>query len=113
MRERGKAFKRDHRIFTRMPFMHALAVGRSVLVSTFAGWRGSVAFRPARKQPAQPLQLYDIEACPYCRLVRETLSALDLDALIYPCPKRSEEHTSELQSLMSNSYAVFCLKKKN
>src|SRR3546814_9251760 len=25
---------------------------------------------------------------------------------------RSEEHTSELQSLMSNSYAVFCLKKK-
>src|SRR3546814_3247684 len=27
--------------------------------------------------------------------------------------KRSEEHTSELQSLMRNSYAVFCLKKKN
>src|SRR3546814_6418784 len=26
---------------------------------------------------------------------------------------RSEEHTSELQLLMSNSYAVFCLKKKN
>src|SRR3546814_8185836 len=28
-------------------------------------------------------------------------------------PLRSEEHTSELQSLMSTSYAVFCLKKKN
>src|SRR3546814_4811271 len=27
-------------------------------------------------------------------------------------PIRSEEHTSELQSLMRNSYAVFCLKKK-
>src|SRR3546814_7961665 len=27
--------------------------------------------------------------------------------------KRSEEHTSELQSLMRTSYAVFCLKKKN
>src|SRR3546814_8532087 len=26
---------------------------------------------------------------------------------------RSEEHTSELQSLMRNSYAVLCLKKKN
>src|SRR3546814_6602124 len=26
---------------------------------------------------------------------------------------RSEEHTSELQSLMRNSYAVFCLQKKN
>src|SRR3546814_8629057 len=28
-------------------------------------------------------------------------------------PCRSEEHTSELQSLMRISYAVFCLKKKN
>src|SRR3546814_8961295 len=30
-----------------------------------------------------------------------------------PPPLRSEEHTSELQSLMRISYAVFCLKKKN
>src|SRR3546814_1154858 len=30
-----------------------------------------------------------------------------------PVRQRSEEHTSELQSLMRNSYAVFCLKKKN
>src|SRR3546814_5966648 len=29
-----------------------------------------------------------------------------------PLATRSEEHTSELQSLMRNSYAVFCLKKK-
>src|SRR3546814_18652974 len=29
-----------------------------------------------------------------------------------PSPFRSEEHTSELQSLMRISYAVFCLKKK-
>src|SRR3546814_2974948 len=28
-------------------------------------------------------------------------------------PTRSEEHTSELQSLMRSSYAVFCLNKKN
>src|SRR3546814_1942659 len=28
-------------------------------------------------------------------------------------PLRSEEHKSELQSLMRSSYAVFCLKKKN
>src|SRR3546814_2311715 len=35
--------------------------------------------------------------------------------LIYMChavDRRSEEHTSELQSLMRISYAVFCLKKK-
>src|SRR3546814_8628345 len=30
----------------------------------------------------------------------------------WPAAKRSEEHTSELQSLMRISYAVFCLKKK-
>src|SRR3546814_8304170 len=32
--------------------------------------------------------------------------------LIAGCFRRSEEHTSELQSLMRISYAVFCLKKK-
>src|SRR3546814_3853856 len=32
--------------------------------------------------------------------------------LFYLLLARSEEHTSELQSLMRNSYAVFCLKKK-
>src|SRR3546814_16989641 len=34
---------------------------------------------------------------------------------LYPLPAhgRSEEHTSELQSLMRISYAVFCLQKKN
>src|SRR3546814_9386568 len=31
---------------------------------------------------------------------------------LYPFAWRSEEHTSELQSLMRISYAVFCLKKK-
>src|SRR3546814_6649412 len=35
------------------------------------------------------------------------------DALREQAVERSEEHTSELQSLMRNSYAVFCLKKKN
>src|SRR3546814_2959329 len=34
-------------------------------------------------------------------------------AIAAPARTRSEEHTSELQSLMRISYAVFCLKKKN
>src|SRR3546814_1733534 len=33
--------------------------------------------------------------------------------LRHQCRARSEEHTSELQSLMRISYAVFCLQKKN
>src|SRR3546814_20584301 len=36
----------------------------------------------------------------------------NIDALLGRCRMRSEEHTSELQSLMRISYAVFCLKKK-
>src|SRR3546814_2961627 len=40
----------------------------------------------------------------------EEVKAPTLDVLI--SDKRSEEHTSELQSLMRISYAVFCLKKK-
>src|SRR3546814_4161319 len=39
-------------------------------------------------------------------LVRELLQGAGLESF------RSEEHTSELQSLMRISYAVFCLKKK-
>src|SRR3546814_4234905 len=38
--------------------------------------------------------------------------ASDVDTVTAGEPKRSEEHTSELQSLMRISYAVFCLKKK-
>src|SRR3546814_4382446 len=34
-------------------------------------------------------------------------------AMVKVAVPRSEEHTSELQSLMRISYAVFCLKKKN
>src|SRR3546814_4465066 len=38
---------------------------------------------------------------------------IDLDRTAMHLDERSEEHTSELQSLMRISYAVFCLKKKN
>src|SRR3546814_9188621 len=44
---------------------------------------------------------------------RAALGALPvLDGLARALAGRSEEHTSELQSLMRISYAVFCLKKK-
>src|SRR3546814_5413001 len=41
------------------------------------------------------------------------LEAMIAAAAEMDVPTRSEEHTSELQSLMRISYAVFCLKKKN
>jgi glutathione S-transferase len=48
-----------------------------------AGWIA----RPARRKPDRLLELYEFEACPFCRRVRETLSEFDLDALVFPCPK--------------------------
>src|SRR3546814_3289898 len=44
---------------------------------------------------------------------RKKLKALHRALAELPERERSEEHTSELQSLMRISYAVFCLKKKN
>src|SRR3546814_6055189 len=58
------------------------------------------------------------------RLARDMLHRVDVDLIFFLRnrrrnggraqlqPIRSEEHTSELQSLMRISYAVFCLKKK-
>jgi glutathione S-transferase len=48
-----------------------------------AGWIA----RPARRQPERLLEIYEFEACPFCRRVRETLSEFDLEALVFPCPK--------------------------
>src|SRR3546814_7598722 len=44
-------------------------------------------------------------------VVADLMTEAGRAAVIEAC--RSEEHTSELQSLMRISYAVFCLKKKN
>ena len=70
-----------------MGLARTLAVSSSVLASQLRGWRGTAAYRPAAKQPERLLELYEYEGCPYCRLVRETLTELDLDAQVYPCPK--------------------------
>lgn len=48
-------------------------------------------------KPEKVLKLYDIESCPYCRLVREALTELDLDVEIYPCPKRGERYRQYVQ----------------
>src|SRR3546814_8413624 len=48
----------------------------------------------------------DVDGCGDHRLA-------DGSDLFLDCHSRSEEHTSELQSLMRISYAVFCLKKTN
>src|SRR3546814_8369065 len=48
----------------------------------------------------------------YLAAARSAGAAIRADHIVRKLTPRSEEHTSELQSLMRNSYAVFCLKKK-
>lgn len=38
-------------------------------------------------KPAKPLRLFEFEACPFCRKVREAVTMLDLDLLVFPTPK--------------------------
>src|SRR3546814_4345817 len=68
------------------------------------------------------LQLSPVPATPYFeqlsigagrRTLALSLAILITGFLLLMLLFRSEEHTSELQSLMRISYAVFCLKKKN
>jgi len=47
-------------------------------------------------RPEQLLELYEFEACPYCRKVREMLTVLDLDAKVYPCPKNGARYRPEV-----------------
>jgi glutaredoxin len=65
---------------------HEVKLATSVATTFLRGGVGVVA-RPAASRPALLFELYEFEACPYCRLVREALTELDLDVIIYPCPK--------------------------
>src|SRR3546814_7835094 len=62
--------------------------------------------------PSRKIELVDAGAVEiYDLLAIESLSP-SVQPISNPLRDRSEEHTSELQSLMRSSYAVFCLKKK-
>ena len=78
--------------------IQAIDLAASLLTSTAALWRGTSASEPAR-QPVRRLELYDIENCPYCRLVREALTELNLEALILPCPKGGTRYRPRAEAL--------------
>src|SRR3546814_4459472 len=48
-----------------------------------------------------------------CRAIAPHMRTNDYGRIVNIASGRSEEHTPEIQSLMRNSYAVFCWKKKN
>ena len=46
--------------------------------------------------PAESLVLYEFEACPFCRRVREAVVDLDLEITVKPCPKNALRHRQEV-----------------
>src|SRR3546814_6467845 len=70
--------------------------------------RGSKDVRPPRVNPLHQIEIDDFRRDRLLAALALILGA----AFCLGLPFRSEEHTSELQSLMRISYAVFCLKKK-
>ena len=58
-----------------------------------------ITAHPAAEKPAMLLELYEFEGCPYCRLVREVLTELDLDAMIYPCPKGGKRFRPQVKKM--------------
>ena len=85
---------------------HQLKVAQSVVSTLLEGGRG-VSGSAMPNQPEKPLKLYDIEACPYCRRVREVMTMLNLDVIVYPCPKKGTRFRPEAESLAG--YAQFPL----
>src|SRR3546814_2441675 len=83
-------------------------VGSSDLLEVIDKFTGEVAFRTALAMP----DVID-EAIAGAVRAAEPMARLASYEKRDVLTHRSEEHTSELQSLMRISYAVFCLKKKN
>jgi glutathione S-transferase len=76
--------------------IRALDVATSAL-ATLARLGSGASVGPLGPRPDLPLELYEFEACPWCRKVREALSVLDLEALIRPCPKGGPRFREELR----------------
>jgi glutathione S-transferase len=73
-----------------------LDVGTS-LAASIARLGSAVRVGGLGQRPQQPLELYEFEACPYCRKVREALTILDLDAVVHPCPKGGPRFREEVK----------------
>ena len=75
---------------------HNLNILSSVVASTVRSWRGAKSSKTNKQPPKLPI-LFDSEDHPECRLVREALTELNLDVLIYPCPQGADRFAAELQ----------------
>tara|TARA_R110002167_G_scaffold34733_1_gene110993 strand:- start:847 stop:1602 length:756 start_codon:yes stop_codon:yes gene_type:complete len=85
---------------------HTIDLLASIGASSLRSWRGTSASKTVA-QPPKNLILFDQEACPSCRFVREALTELNLNVMIAPCPEggksiqklKEESGSSELPRL--------------
>eukprot|EP00210_Caulerpa_lentillifera_P008237 g7863.t2 len=54
---------------------------------------------PTLKRPKEPIVIYEFEACPFCKKVREAATRLDLDVLFYPTPRNAPNHRPRVKEL--------------
>jgi glutathione S-transferase len=76
--------------------MRALDVATS-LAATVSRLGSGLSVGGLGPRPERPLELYEFEACPYCRKVREALTVLDLEAMVYPCPRGGPRFREEVR----------------
>ena len=69
--------------------LHAIQLLSSWLMSGLRLGMGAWT-RGNQRSGVKPLELFDFEACPHCRLVREAVTELALDVRVFPCPKGGE-----------------------
>lgn len=84
----------------------SLNILNSALTSSLRGWQG-IQSRTDVAAPAQRLQLFNRENCPYCRLVREALNELNLDVEIYPASSRDSRFYNQLKALSGATQVPF------
>lgn len=84
----------------------------SLLASQARLWAGTKAAKTTLSSQ-EPLIMYDNEADPSCRLVREAISELNLDVLIIPCPQGGERHQQQLQANYSTTKLPFLIDKNS
>ncbi|NRF67233.1 glutathione S-transferase N-terminal domain-containing protein [Aquincola sp. S2] len=77
----------------------------SGLASSLRLWRGTWGDRPA-KAAQELLILYDREDGAECRLVREALTELNLDAMVYPCPSGGKRFAAQRKKAAPDGSAV-------
>src|SRR3546814_10160458 len=110
MRRRPPRSKRTDTLFPYTTLFRSIAA-RKVIPSSSArsslGWKKPTLQRRLADD-CMKLELFYSPGCARCAEARDGLKTAAFEIVA----DRSEEHTSELQSLMRISYAVFCLQKK-